>query len=245
MWGKPSFCYEVLDSTQEEAKRLYKERKLVDGALIWADAQMHGRGRRGRKWFSPKGAGLWFTVAFKPSLPSDKLQLVNIASGVAICNFLLRKGLKAVLKWPNDVLVRMKKICGILTEGIFNGKDLEFCLLGVGVNLKPSEDFPLELRKEITSFQEEAGYCPSKGDMLSEILQDLYLKNRVLQENPGEVLSEYKKLCGTLGKKVFFEKGGEIFEGIARDVDEMGRLVVETVDSLEVLSSEMLIKVGE
>ncbi len=81
--------------------------------------------------------------------------------------------------------------------------------------------------------------------MLWEILQDLYLKNRVLQENPGEVLSEYKKLCGTLGKKVFFEKGGEIFEGIARDVDEMGRLVVETVDSLEVLSSEMLIKVGE
>ncbi len=244
MWGKPSFYYEVIDSTQEEAKRLYKKGKLVDGTLIWADAQMYGKGRRGRRWFSPKGAGLWFTVAFKPSLPPDRLQLVNIASGIAICSFFLRKGLKADLKWPNDVLVKGKKICGILTEGIFNGKNLEFCLLGVGVNLKPSEDFPLELRKGITYFKEEAGHCPSREEMLWEILQDLYLGNRVLQESPEKVLSEYKKLCGTLGKEVFFEKDGEILWGIARDIDEMGRLVVETKNSLEILSSEMLVRVG-
>ncbi|MCD6362903.1 MAG: biotin--[acetyl-CoA-carboxylase] ligase [Synergistetes bacterium] len=245
MWGNPTYYLELVDSTQEEAKRLYKRGKLKDGTLVWAETQIRGKGRRGRKWFSPKGAGLWFTISFRPSLSSDKLQLINIASGVGVSSFLRGKGLDAKLKWPNDVLVRGKKICGILTEGIFNGDKLEFCLLGVGLNLRKSFGFPSGLRERITSFEEEAGYIPAVEKTLRDILNELYHSNQLLKSYPERILSEYRTLCETLGRKITFEKEGEILSGIAEDIDDRGRLIVRVEDSFEVLSSEMLLKVGE
>ncbi len=234
-WGHPLIVLEVVDSTQEEAKRLYRKGKLVDGTIIWAREQTSGRGRHGRCWVSPRDMGLWFTVAFKPSLPSSKLQLICLAAGLSLCYVFRDLGLDAWLKWPNDVLVSGKKICGILTEGIFEGDKLEFCLLGIGVNLK---DIPGDFNA--TSVEGEMGHPINPLDLLVKIVFKLCKGIEKLEFNPDLVLSEYGSLCSTIGKTVSFKKDEKIFMGKALGLDPNGGLLLDVNGTIEILYSELV-----
>lgn len=134
----------TITSTNDYAKKNYK--KLKHGTVIIADEQTTGRGRRNNKWFSPKGKGLYFSILFKKI--SCNAQLLNIIPAYAVLETLYKLyGIKAHIKWPNDILIKGKKIGGILVELKYIGKKLIYAVIGIGLNLKgkPS-DFPLNLR---------------------------------------------------------------------------------------------------
>jgi BirA family biotin operon repressor/biotin-[acetyl-CoA-carboxylase] ligase len=193
-------------STQDEARRLLAAGEGAVGEVVLAERQAAGRGRFGRFWISPVG-GLYATFLLEAG------PIPSICAGVALLRALERFGVRGELKWPNDLLVEGKKLAGILIEGV--GSVL---LIGVGVNVTESP-----LRTSISLA--DLGLSAPRDAIVAAIAEEL-------QELPtsSETLDLYRVACGTIGRKVRLTLVGDdrSIEGVARDVDDQGRLIVET-----------------
>ena len=209
--------FQEVTSTNEVAKQY-----LEDGTVIVADTQTRGRGRHARTWHSPQG-GLWCSIVIQHA-PAPVL---NLAAALAVTKAFEQNGLKTRLKWPNDVLVDGKKICGILSE-----TEGDFMIIGVGVNLN-NKDFPEDIAG--TSFVAETGTEIDRMEFLSEFLE---IFSTIKEQT---FLKEYKKYSSTIGSKVMVKNGREI-TGTAVDVDEKGRLVLqlENGKEMKIYSGEVL-----
>lgn len=229
--GKPIVYYPKVSSTNEVAKQLARE-GAVEGTVVLAETQTSGRGRLRRKWFSPKG-GLWFSLILRPMLePKHLPQLTFITATATAKTIKGMYGLKAEIKWPNDVLIKRRKVCGILTEGcLINGK-VEFAVVGVGINANISlEELPLAVRKGATSLKKELGKSVSLEELLCRLL--LRVENAYLtlqREGFSLILEEVKSLSMFLGERVEIVSFGEYFVGVAEDIDSDGALVVRLDD---------------
>ncbi|MDK2871709.1 MAG: BirA family transcriptional regulator [bacterium] len=224
-----------MDSTQEEAKRLYRNRELVNGTIIWAKEQSLGKGRHGRKWYSPKGKGIWFTYAFKTSLRGKELNLLNLAAALGVVDALEDLGLKAFLKWPNDVILSDKKVCGVLLEALFEGDNLAFCLLGIGLNLKDIDEVPGS-----TSLERELGGSLSEDFVFKKLVDSVVNSIGLVEKEKEVVLSRYRNLCLTLGKEVSFKRNGTLLKGKAIELSSDGGLIVDVNGRIEVLYAELV-----
>src|SRR5512145_2072069 len=149
--GQVVHWYEELGSTNDRAKELADE-GAEHGEVVVAEAQTAGRGRRGRSWASPARRNLYFSVVLRPELPPTRAAEITLVASVAICDALRQAGVEAGIKWPNDLLASGRKIAGILTELAAEPEQVQWVVLGVGVNVNARrEDFPEELRGEATS----------------------------------------------------------------------------------------------
>jgi len=209
-------------STQDIAMSLF-EQGCNEGLVVLCDEMSSGRGRLGRSWSAPLG-GLWFTLVLTPPKLTS-LQVLSLGVGSSVAKTLRELyGIKAVVKWPNDVLVNKKKISGILIEGKKNAKTALF--VGVGINV--NNEIPAELRDKAVSVKEILNHQVPRAPLLARILEKIeetYLK--LLDEKVGEILREWRNLTETLGKKVVVITGKEVIEGVAVDVALDGSLIVE------------------
>ena len=188
------------------------------GLVVVAEAQTAGRGRQGRTWTSPPRAGLTLSVLLRPSLPPERWPWLPLWGGVAVARAVREQtGVDAVLKWPNDVLVGGRKLCGLLAEVPVPGA----VVLGIGLNVTTRPD---ELPPGATSLLLEGATTTDRDTLLRALLRSL-----------ADVLAEaspdgYRALCATLGSRVRVElPGGGAAEGVAQAVDDEGRLVVAGV----------------
>lgn len=209
-------------STQDLAMSLFKK-GYGEGLVVLSEEMSSGRGRSGRSWTATPG-GLWFTLVLTPPRPAN-LQILSLGVGSSIAKALKELyEIKAVVKWPNDVLVEEKKISGILIEG---EKSLSVALfVGVGVNV--NNEIPKELRDKAISIKEVLTHQVPRAPLLAKILQEIeetYFK--LLNEKTDEILREWRVLTGTLGRKVKVITEKEIIEGVAVDVTSDGSLIVE------------------
>ena len=204
-------------STNEVAKQ-----HLEDGVIIVADIQTRGRGRHERTWHSPEG-GLWCSLVVKHG-PEP---VVNLAAALAVAKTLEYFGLETKLKWPNDVHIDQRKICGILSE-----TEDDFMIIGVGVNLN-NKEFPEHISG--TSYVSETG---KEIDILKFLEKFVEIFYTVVKE---DFLDEYRKYSSTIGSEVTVKNGGEI-TGTAVDVDEQGRLILllENGKKMKIYSGEVL-----
>ncbi len=205
------YRYKEVTSTQKIAKKLV-ENGAEEGVVV-ADLQTEGRGRLDRKWISPLG-GLYFSIVLKIN---EKLPLI---SAIAVAQTLKKIDLDAKIKWPNDILIKNKKIAGILIECIDG-----YAILGVGINIDKS---PLE---SATSIKDE-GVHVSKEVLLNQILEHLHF-----YKSAENIVEEYKKLSNTIGRFVRIKTVKEEIEGKAVDIDEHGRLIIEKDNKLKTIIS--------
>lgn len=184
-----------------------------DGRVVIADHQTAGRGRAGRSWTDVRGAMLMFSALLR-GVPVERSALVGLAAGVAVARV---AGNDARLKWPNDVRIGGRKMCGILGELAPSG---DYVVVGIGVNVGHAEgDLPAEL--EATSLRIVSGEPPRRDDLCISIL-------RSLDDLVGsDFIDEYRSLCETIGSRVRVELPDRTFEGIASDVRDDGALVVD------------------
>lgn len=161
------------DSTNEEAKRLARD-GAPEGTVIVADEQTAGRGTKGRKWFSPAGAGLYVSVILRPGMDAS-LSLLPLAAGLAAREAVERgAGVEAELRWPNDIVWQGKKLGGILCEGGLSGFQLRYSIVGLGLNIAQAEsDFPEELRAASASLLQAAGGLADRDTLLGAFLEEL------------------------------------------------------------------------
>lgn len=232
--GQNVFVYSETDSTNNRAKA---EHTAPDGSLFIAEIQNHGKGRLGRGWEAPSGVGIWMSLLLKPELsPSDITQITLIA-GLAVCRGL---GYNAKIKWPNDIVIGSKKVCGILAEMSAEINMVNFVVCGIGINVNiPS--FDGELANKATSILIETGEKHNRAQIVQRVLTEFeILYTDFLQNGLKNILSEYKNLCVTLNREVQVVYKHETITATAVDIDENGSLVIEkngeriTVNSGEV-----------
>lgn len=232
--GKKIFYFEEVESTQNVAKTLV-DAGLEEGTVVIAEKQTRGRGRVGREWFSPKG-GLWLSIILKPNIPTSKVQRLSLLAGVAVAKTLKKLyKLNAKLKWPNDVLIEGKKICGILVEASGDVDKVNYVIVGIGININVRFTGRRELSTTATSILELLGKEVSMVKLTVKLLEEF--EKLYLEFKHGEfsrIIEEWRKLSQTLGKKVKVESYEESFVGEALDVDEDGFLLVKVRDGLVV-----------
>ncbi|MBU0533726.1 MAG: biotin--[acetyl-CoA-carboxylase] ligase [Candidatus Omnitrophica bacterium] len=197
--GHPLYIYTQLDSTQTTAKIL-AENGAKEGATILAYSQKKGTGRNGKKWFSPEG-GVWFTVILRPSFSLEQTNIINVIFTTACAEVLHSfKISKPTIKWPNDILINGKKICGILTQ-TKSGNDIEYALVGVGINLNAGiKDFPKELNNTATSLGNETGKRIKLDEFLTLLLEKIEKYYLMLKNGKSKTIqAEWEKfsLIGT------------------------------------------------
>ena len=216
--------FNTTTSTNTVARRL-AEQGDPEGTVVIAETQTRGKGRLGRKWITRKG-GLWLSVVLRPEIDPAHAAGLTLLAAVAVARALRGAGLEAMIKWPNDVLVNGKKICGILTEMSAETDAVSFIILGIGVNV--NNDVPLETA---TSLRAELGRSADRVKFAQALLEELeeeYLTFKSKGLTP--ILWEWRRYSDTLGRPVEVLYQEEAIRGIAQDVADDGSLVVQLRD---------------
>ena len=220
--GQRVIYYPRLTSTMEVAKR-EAQQGATEGTVIVADEQTAGKGRLKRIWLSPKG-NIALSVILHPDLaylPS----LIMVASLAVVHCVEAVTGLKAQIKWPNDVLINNKKVGGILIEGDVKGNMVDYAIIGIGVNVNLRlSDFP-EIQSIATSLSDELGKEVSRLDVIRQLLVEIERLYLMLQTG-GSVFEEWRDSLVTLGRRVRVKWGKNIYEGIAESVTTDGSLLL-------------------
>jgi BirA family biotin operon repressor/biotin-[acetyl-CoA-carboxylase] ligase len=238
-FGRRVLWYEDISSTNTVASAL-AENGAEEGCVVVADAQSAGRGRLGRVWSSPPGAGIYASIILRPTPVVSRL--ITLAMGVAIAEGIQSAtGLDAEVKWPNDVYVRGRKLAGILAEAGVSSAGAHHVVVGFGINVLPA-CYPPDVAARATSIEAELGRPIERGLVFADCLAAMAERYRDLEERRvKDVLSAWRRRAiAIFGRGVEWESDGAICQGIAQDVDDAGALVVRTQHGLvRVVSGEM------
>ena len=211
-----------LESTSQTLLELADDDE-PEGTVVVAEEQKQGRGRLGRGWSSPKG-GLWFSVLLRPPVPPSEAPKLTLLAAVAVARALENMfGMDARLKWPNDVIVQGKKLCGILAEARC-GEKLDFVILGIGINANLLlTALPEELRRTAITIREILKKPVDRHSLLRTILNELEARyGTFCASDRSGIMDEWKSLADTLGKPVRVETASGIVLGVAEDLDGDG-----------------------
>lgn len=238
-WAGSETCYfDSLDSTNTKAKEL-AESGYPSGAFVVAEQQTAGKGRRGRSWVSPRGTDIYMTLMLKPDINPNNASMLTLVSAVAVCNAIRRVAeVQAMIKWPNDVVVNGKKICGILTEMSAQFDYINHIVIGIGINVH-NEHFPEEIAETAGSLLLECGRRFHRADLIEgfleefERLYDIYLET----EDMTGMQKEYDQMLVNRGRQVRVLDPKEPFEGKAMGITKRGELIVDTWESRKLVSS--------
>uniref|UniRef100_A0A7C3EVY2 Biotin--[acetyl-CoA-carboxylase] ligase n=1 Tax=Candidatus Methanomethylicus mesodigestus TaxID=1867258 RepID=A0A7C3EVY2_9CREN len=232
-FGKSILVLDQAGSTQDELRGV-ASKGAPEGTVVLALQQSSGKGRGGRLWSSPLG-GLWFSLLLRPKIPFRDLCKLSLLFGVAVARALIKLGVRPSLKWPNDVLVGGKKICGILLEASAEPDRVEYVLVGIGVNANfIPRVLPSPIDQKSTSILAILGEKIDRASLLSSILvesEELY--DLASRHGFGAIIEEWKANSSMMGKPVRASYGGKEVEGIAARIDEDGSLVIKTPEGEE------------
>lgn len=225
--GKEILYKEITDSTNADVRRMAED-GADNGLLVVADAQTAGKGRRGRAWKSEKGTNLYFSMLLKPDFTPDKASMITLIAAFSVAKVIAKDtGLDAKIKWPNDIVVGKKKICGILTEMSIERDYIHHIVVGIGINVN-EESFPDEIAQMATSLKKESGNLILRANLLCDILSQFEKDYEVFleAEDLKPFVEEYNKMLVNKGSlvKVLDPKGE--FTGIAGGINEEGMLIV-------------------
>jgi BirA family biotin operon repressor/biotin-[acetyl-CoA-carboxylase] ligase len=230
--GQVIHLFQAVDSTNDEAMAL-AARGALDGTVVVADAQRHGRGRMGRPWVSPGGVGIYLSVILRPAIPPHDAPSLALLGAMAVAQAIEEvAGLAAGVKWPNDLIVRGRKVGGVLGEVAADASRLHYVVLGIGINVNQTEaSFEGELRHTATSLRIETGHLVDRIAMVRSLCVSLdRWYNCFLSEGPAPIIERLRQRCLTLGQRVVARSGDQQLCGLAVDLDHAGALLIRDAD---------------
>ena len=242
--GKAIHYYEEIDSTNQMAKALARE-GAGEGTVVIADKQNSGKGRLGKVWDSPSGTGIWMSIILRPQIMPGQAAQLTLLAGLSMCEAITRvTGLEAKIKWPNDIVINGKKVCGILTEMSAELDRINYIIPGIGVNVN-TESFPDELA-HATSLSLQGGRTYMRKYIVKEFLQ-LFEKDYMRykdEKSIGAFLERYRTNCITLHNQVKIITTDGEYIAYTKDIATDGALVVidETGKESHVFSGEVSVR---
>ncbi len=232
--GNTVVSFDTVPSTIDVAISLAQE-NAAEGTVVVAESQAGGRGRLGRKWSSPAGVGIWCSVILRPPVPPRDAPKLTLLIAVSVARVLNQEyGLDAGIKWPNDVVLNGKKICGALTELVAEQDAVRYMIASFGLNVNQTRSkFPEEVRSIATSMRIESRKKLDRPEVFRRVLRELDAGYVRFKKGGGEeILEQWRELSCTLGQHVKVQLRGETLDGIARDLDDDGSLLVEASDGV-------------
>lgn len=237
--AKEVLYFDTIDSTNTKAQEL-AEKGYPSGTLVVADKQESGKGRRGRSWVSPSGTGIFMTLMIKPDINPNNASMLTLVAALAVTKAITSvTGEEAMIKWPNDIVVNGKKVCGILTEMNAQFDYINHIVVGIGINVH-NESFPEEISQMASSLMIEAGGKRfHRAQIIAEAMSyfeqyyDTFLKTQDL----SALVREYDKLLVNRNKSVRVLDPKEPFDGKAMGITPKGELIVDTWESRKLVSS--------
>lgn len=237
--AKEVLYFDTIDSTNTKAQEL-AEKGYPSGTLVVADKQESGKGRRGRSWVSPSGTGIFMTLMIKPDINPNNASMLTLVAALAVAKAITSvTGEEALIKWPNDIVVNGKKVCGILTEMNAQFDYINHIVVGIGINVH-NESFPEEISQMASSLMIEAGGKRfHRAQIIAETMSyfeqyyDTFLKTQDL----SALVREYDELLVNRNKSVRVLDPKEPFDGKAMGITPKGELIVETWESRKLVSS--------
>ncbi len=230
--GQELYVFDQVNSTNDLAKRKGAE-GVPHGTVFVAEQQVKGRGRMNRPWSSPPGTGLWFSVVLRPPIKPALAPQLTFVTAVAVCRAIRDyTGLPVTIKWPNDILLQGRKVCGILTELSAEIDLINYVVIGIGVNVNQEmDDFTPEIQERAISLAAAGNTRYNRVRLLQTILKELEKEYEIyLTEGFPAVLKHWRGLTSTLGQEVMVSSPEESFTGVAEDINQEGCLVVRTGD---------------
>ena len=229
--GKNIQYFKETESTNIIAREIANS--VEEGTVVIAESQTQGRGRLGRKWLSPEG-GIWLSIILKPRIQPLYASRITLLAGVTVAKTIRSLGLPAKIKWPNDVLINGKKVCGILTEIEAEIDIIDYCVVGIGIDANvDTESFPEDFRESSTSLKKELGNSINRIEFVQKLLLEfeaLYLKFQ--HDEFSSILEEWRAMSATIGEWVKITTQTRTIYGEAIGVDNEGALILETGEGL-------------
>src|SRR4030043_1142915 len=228
--GKTIHHFGTLASTNAQAYQLALD-GAEEGEVVISESQEKGKGRLGRQWFSPPFSNLYLSVILRPKIPPHQASLITLMAAVATAEAIQKfSGLFPLIKWPNDILLRDRKIAGLLNEIHSEMDRIHFVILGIGVNLNMDEKmFPKDIRAAATSLKREMGQSISRKAFLQTLLEELEMwYETFLKKGASPILKAWRDKAQIQGRPVKVTSFGEVLSGTAIDVDNDGALILET-----------------
>lgn len=228
--GTNFIFYDEVGSTNEE---LLKDTAISNhGTVLFADNQVKGRGRLDREWITVKDSSLTFSILLTENLEANTINLINLAASVAVAQSLENLyQLDVRLKWPNDVLIQTRKVCGILVESISKGGTIERLVIGIGVNVN-QPIFEGQFNVPPTSIRKEFGKVSSRERLIAEILNEFERILKKIKKDPTSVLNSWRSRCKMIGEKIRIVDGKNVSYGIFEDIDDNGFLLLNDKDGV-------------
>ncbi len=248
------FVFKTIDSTNTQAKKicasvgnvrtvnglLTDEGKRIHKAVVIAEEQTKGRGRQGRRFYSPKNRGIYLSIIYSPKTHIIQPAKLTVAAAVGVCRAVKQVfGFETQIKWVNDIFMNGKKICGILTEGISNFEtgEVQTAIVGIGLNICKAEDMmPADMKDIAGSILNESSKTYSRSKIAAAIIKEvLSIYEHEEYENSDDIFEEYRKRSFIIGKKVqvksLVESDADSYVAEVVDIDDCANLVVKTQSS--------------
>ena len=229
--GQSIQCYPKLDSTNTKSWELISN-NAEDGTVVITDNQLKGRGRQSNKWSSTPSKSLTFSIILYPNALPSQVNLYSLIAGLAITDCLIENNIQAQLKWPNDILIKGKKVGGILCESKISGGVIKSMVIGIGLNVNEDiSELPEALQKHATSLMIESGKQYQLEVLLANILN--HLEHRIKSKETNSRLLDWQKRCAHLNQKVTFRFGNDTVNGIFKGLSSSGQVII-TINNKEV-----------
>lgn len=242
--GNKIIHFDSIDSTNNYAKAIAMEKS--EGAVVTAEQQISGKGRLGRQWTSPSKKGIYFSVILKPNLEPSKVAKLTLIGAAAVHMALMDMNIDSKIKWPNDIVIDGKKVCGILTEMSCELNIINYIVIGIGINANlDEEDFSDDLIKKATSLMLILGKDIQRNKLLGLVLNHFERLYDSFKEdlNLKETIEICKKHSALIGKEIQIINNASIKLGRAIDINDEGELIVQFEDGIEsIYSGEVSIR---
>lgn len=230
-FGSKILYFDSIDSTNNELKR-QAETQVCHGLLAVAEEQTAGRGRRGHAWVSPPGTGIWFSFLLKPQISPDKASMLTLVAAIAVARAISETtGLVSQIKWPNDIVVNKKKVCGMLTELSAEMTQVNYIVIGIGINAN-NREFPDEIKETATSLYIESGKPVKRAAVIEAVGRyfEQYYDAFIKAGDLSLIMNEYNDMLVNAGNQVRIISGDseEIYTAVG--INPQGELVVKDED---------------
>ncbi|MBS3810585.1 MAG: biotin--[acetyl-CoA-carboxylase] ligase [Halanaerobiales bacterium] len=228
------FCgikyFDTITSTNELALNLTRD-ESKEGLVILSEEQTRGRGRLNRNWYSKKEEGLWFSLILKPEKKIERLPLLTLIGALAVHSAINKLDIKTVLKWPNDILYKNKKLCGVLSQSKIKGSKLERAVVGIGINVNQKK-FPDDIKKQAISLRIIKNHFIQREKLLSNILDNFaFYYSLYRTEKYNKIIKQWKEKMSMMDKVITVKNiNNKLVYGKVVDISNKGELILKKQD---------------
>lgn len=244
-WAARPVVYEEEQASTNQTAKMLAEQGASHGTLVVAERQVSGRGRRGRPWHSPKGSGIWMSILLRPQIHPMSASMLTLVAAMAVYDAISSRVEGCAIKWPNDIVIDGRKVCGILTEMSSELDNIHYVVIGIGINVN-TDDFPEDIASVAASMHVITGAYYKRAEIIADTWKafEKYYDLFVQTENLALMVDAYNQRLVNMDRRVMIEERGHRYEGTARGIDAEGALLVERDDgtTTSVISGEVSVR---